>query len=54
MLSVSNVTHVEIHTADPFLPVPSIFEAEIAVAKLRRYKMPGICQIPAELAQAGG
>jgi hypothetical protein len=34
--------------------MPSPFEVEIAVSKLKRYKPPGISQIPAELIQAGG
>jgi hypothetical protein len=46
----SDVRQIEIHTAEPLVP----FEFEIAVAKLKRYKSPGIDQIPAELIQAGG
>jgi hypothetical protein len=34
--------------------VASLFEVEIAIGKLRRYKPPGINQIPAELIQARG
>jgi hypothetical protein len=30
------------------------FEVEIAIAKLKMYKLPGRDQIPAELIQAGG
>jgi hypothetical protein len=33
---------------------PSLFEVEIAIAKLKKYKSPAIDQIPAELIQAGG
>jgi hypothetical protein len=33
---------------------PSSSEVEIAIEKLKRYKSPGIDQIPAELLQAGG
>jgi hypothetical protein len=33
---------------------PSLFEVEIAIAKLKRYKSSGSDQIPAELIQAGG
>jgi hypothetical protein len=35
---------------------PSTFEreVEIAIAKLKKYKLPGIDQIPAELIHAGG
>jgi hypothetical protein len=38
----------------PSVPNPSPFEAEIATAKLKKYKSPGSHQIPAELAQARG
>jgi hypothetical protein len=40
--------------AQPLVPVPSRLEAEIAIAKLKKYKSPGSDQIPAELIQAGG
>jgi hypothetical protein len=33
---------------------PSAFEVEMAIEKLKRYKSPGIDQIPAELIKAGG
>jgi hypothetical protein len=42
------------HTAEPFVPEPSASEVEVPVGKLKRYKSPGIVQIPAELIQAGG
>jgi hypothetical protein len=42
------------HTAEPFVPQPSASEAEVAVGKLKRYKCPGVGQIPAELIQVGG
>jgi sorting nexin-29 len=42
------------HTAEPFVPEPSALEVEDAVGKLKRYKSPGVDQIPAELIQAGG
>jgi hypothetical protein len=35
------------------MPEPSIFELEMAIEKLRRYKSQGIDQIPAELIKAG-
>jgi hypothetical protein len=44
----------EMHTAEPFVPEPSASEAEVAVGKLKRYKFPGVDQIPAKLIQAGG
>jgi hypothetical protein len=44
----------EMHTAEPFVPEPSTSEVEVAIGKLKRYKAPGVDQIPAELIQAGG
>jgi hypothetical protein len=51
---VSDVRQMEIHTAEPLVPEPSPSEVEIAIAKLKKYKLPGSDQIPAELIQAGG
>jgi hypothetical protein len=45
---------MELHTADPLEPEPSSFVPEISIAKLKRYKSPGIDRILAELLQAGG
>jgi hypothetical protein len=36
------------------VPEPSAFEVEMAIEKPKRYKSPGIDQIPAELIKAGG
>jgi hypothetical protein len=36
------------------VPEPSAFEVELAIAKLKSHKSPGIDQIPAELIKAGG
>jgi hypothetical protein len=44
----------EMHTAEPFVPEPSVSEVEVAIGKLKRCKSPGIDQIMAELIQAGG
>jgi hypothetical protein len=41
------------HTGEPFEPEPSATEVEVAIGKLKRYKSPGIDQIPLELIQAG-
>jgi hypothetical protein len=41
------------HTAQQFVPEPSASEVEVAIGKLKRYKSPGVDQIPAELIQAG-
>jgi hypothetical protein len=47
------VRQTEMHTAEPFVPQPSASEVEVAVGKLKRYKSPGVDQIPTELIQAG-
>ncbi|KAJ4429891.1 hypothetical protein ANN_22095 [Periplaneta americana] len=44
----------EIKTAEPFIPEPTLSEVEIAIENLKKYKSPGIDQIPAELIQEGG
>jgi hypothetical protein len=51
---VSNVKQTEVHTAEPLVPEPSAFEVEMAITKLKRHKLPGIVEIPAELIKAGG
>jgi hypothetical protein len=48
------VRQTEIHTAEPLVPEPSASEVEVAVRKLKRYKSPGVDQIPVELIQACG
>jgi hypothetical protein len=40
------------HTTEPLVPGPSSFEAELAIEKLKRYKLPGTDHIPAEMIQA--
>jgi hypothetical protein len=45
---------LQTHTAEPLVPEPSSNEVEIAVTKLKKYKLPGSGQIPAEVIQAGG
>jgi hypothetical protein len=42
------------HTAEPFVPRPRTSEVEVATGKVKRYKSPGIDQIPAEQIRAGG
>jgi hypothetical protein len=51
---VSDLRQTEIHTAEPLVPDPNPSEAEIAIAKLKRYKLPGSDQILAEQIQTGG
>jgi hypothetical protein len=41
-------------TPEPFVPEPIASEVKVATGKLKRYKSPGVDQIPAELIQAGG
>jgi len=36
------------------VPEPSVFDFEQTIEKLKRYKSPGIDQIPAELIKVGG
>jgi hypothetical protein len=48
------VRQTGMQTAEPFVPEHSVFEVEVAVGKVRRYKSPGVDQIPAKLIQAGG
>jgi hypothetical protein len=50
----NDVKQSEIHTAEPLVLEPSAFQVEMAIGKLKRYKSPGIDQIPAELIKAGG
>jgi hypothetical protein len=50
---VGDVRQTEMHTDEPFVPEPSASEAEVAIGKLKRYKSPGVDQIPAELIQLG-
>jgi hypothetical protein len=45
---------MDIHTAEPLVPEPSLVKVEIAIGKLKSYKSPGTDQIPAELIKAGG
>jgi hypothetical protein len=51
---VNDVRQTEMHTAEPLAPERNSFDVEIAIEKLKRYKSPGIDQIPAEMIQAGG
>jgi hypothetical protein len=51
---VGGIRQREIQTAEPFVPEPSISELVVAIRKLKRYKLPGVDQILAELIPAGG
>jgi hypothetical protein len=48
------VRQTEMHTPEPFVPEPSASEAEVTTGKMKRYKFPGVDQIPSELTEAGG
>jgi hypothetical protein len=51
---VHDVRQMDIHTAEPLVPEPRLFEVEIAIENLKSYKSPGTGQIPAQLFKAGG
>jgi hypothetical protein len=51
---VHDVRWLDIYTAEPLVPEPSLIEVEIAIGKLKRYKSPGTDQILAELLEEGG
>jgi hypothetical protein len=43
---VSDVRQTELHTAEPIVPESSALEDEIAIEKVKNYKLPGVDQIP--------
>jgi hypothetical protein len=51
---VHDVRRMDIHTAEPLVPEPSLVEVETAIGKLKSYKSPGTDHISAELIKAGG
>jgi hypothetical protein len=51
---IHDVRQKDIHTAEPLVPEPSLVEVEIAIGKLKSYKIPGTDHIPTELINAGG
>jgi hypothetical protein len=50
---VIDARRTEIRTAEALVPKSGSFEVGIAIEKLKRYKSPGIDQIPAERITAG-
>ncbi|KAJ4426792.1 hypothetical protein ANN_26591 [Periplaneta americana] len=53
-LTVTPQDEIQIQTAEPFIPEPTLSEVEIAIVNPKKYKSPGIDQIPAELIQESG
>jgi hypothetical protein len=51
---IHDVRQMDIHTAEPLVPEPSLVKVEIAIGKLKSYKSPATDQILAELIKAGG
>jgi hypothetical protein len=47
------IRQIEIHTAEPLVRGPILLWLKFAVLKLKKCKLPGSDQIPAELNQAG-
>jgi hypothetical protein len=43
--NVSDIRQIEVHMAEPLIPGPSRPEVEIAIVKLKKYKLPGSDQI---------
>jgi hypothetical protein len=52
--NASDVRRIEVHMAEPLVPGPSRLEVEIAIAKFKKYKLPGSDGIPVELTEAEG
>jgi hypothetical protein len=50
---IHDVRQMDIQTAEPLVPDPSLVEVGIAIGTLKSYKSPGTDQIPAELIKAG-
>jgi hypothetical protein len=44
--NVSDVRQIEVHAAEPLVSGPRLLEVEIAISKLKKYKLPGTDQIP--------
>ena len=50
---VSDVRHIEIHSAETQVSEPSAFEIEMAIQKLKSHTLTGADQIPAQIIRAG-
>jgi hypothetical protein len=42
---VHDVMQMDVHTAEPLVPEPSLVKVEVAIEKLKSYKSPGTDQI---------
>jgi hypothetical protein len=51
--TVRDVRQIDIPTPEPLVSGLSPSEVEISIAKLKKYKLPGGVQIPAELIETG-
>jgi hypothetical protein len=51
---VNDVRQTEMHAAEILVPESSCSEVETAIQELKRYKLPAINQMPADLIQVGG
>jgi len=51
---VSDVRQSEMQTAEPVVPEPSAFEADVSIKKLKRHKSPGTHQNPVEFIKERG
>jgi hypothetical protein len=51
---VHDIRQTDVHTAEPLVLDPSLFEVEITTGRLKSYKSPGTDRISAELIKAGG
>jgi hypothetical protein len=45
---------MDVHAVEPLVPIPSPLEPEIAISKLKKYKLPGSDQIPLKLIKVRG
>jgi hypothetical protein len=52
--AIHDVMQMDIHTAEPIIPEPTLVAVEIAIGKLKSYKSLGTDQIQAKLMKAGG
>jgi hypothetical protein len=51
---VHDVRQMDIYTAEPLVPEPTLVKVEIAIGKMKSYKSSGTNQIPVELIKTGG